>query len=73
MSEFMYGVYFNANENITSNIPNWNEYYCDIEDPSAEEEMMEDIKYALRENGGGEAWIYDCEGELVDHLTISKL
>ena len=69
MFEAMYSVYFNANENIISD---WNEYYCDIEDPSAEKEMMEDIKYALRENGGGEAWIYDCEGELVDHLTVSK-
>ena len=68
MAENVYNVYFDARDYIISN---WNEYYCDMDDLAAEKEMVNDIKYALREAGGGEAWIYDSEGEMVNHFTIS--
>jgi hypothetical protein len=67
MSEKMYNIYFEAHGDI---IFDWKEYWCDIDDPAAEKEMIEDIKYALREAGGGEALIYDEEGELMERLNV---
>jgi len=50
----------------------WEEFWCDINDTNSYDEMINDIKYAAREYGGGHIYIYDGDGELIEELNVFK-
>ena len=66
MTEAGYSVTFDCYDCVK-----WEEYWCDIDNQDSYNEMINDIKYAAREYGGGSAYIYDGDGELIETWTIA--
>ena len=66
MSIANYSVSFDCYEST-----HWDEYQCDFADTASYNEMINDIKYAARELGGGSVYIYDEDGECVETWTIA--
>lgn len=66
MTQIGYSVAFDC-----YNCVKWEEYWCDIDDQTSYDEMINDIKYAAREYGGGSAYIYDSDGELIETWTVA--
>ena len=66
MAEVGYSVTFDCYDCVK-----WEEYWCDIDDQASYNEMINDIKYAAREYGGGSVYIYDSDGELIETWTIA--
>lgn len=66
MSMVNYSVSFDCYESA-----HWDEYQCDFADAVSYNEMVNDIKYAARELGGGSVYIYDEDGECVETWTIA--
>ena len=66
MSMTNYSVSFDCYESA-----HWDEYQCDFADAASYNEMVNDIKYAAREFGGGSVYIYDEDGECVETWTIA--
>lgn len=67
MTQAGYSVTFDCNDHFC-----WEEFWCDIDDTNSYNEMINDIKYAAREYGGGNVYIYDSDGELFEELNIFK-
>lgn len=66
MSMVNYSVNFNCYEST-----HWDEYQCNFADAASYNEMINDIKYAARELGGGSVYIYDEDGEFIETWTIA--
>ena len=66
MSMANYSVSFDCYEST-----HWDEYQCDFADAASYNEMINDIKYAARELGGGSVYIYDEDEECVETWTIA--
>jgi len=66
MSMANYSVSFDCYEST-----HWDEYQCNFADTASYNEMINDIKYAAREFGGGSVYIYDEDGECVETWTIA--
>lgn len=66
MSMANYSVNFDCYEST-----HWDEYQCNFADAESYNEMIDDIKYAARELGGGSVYIYDEDGEYVETWTIA--
>ena len=66
MSMANYSISFDCYEST-----HWNEYQCNFADTASYNEMINDIKYAARELGGGSVYIYDEDGECVETWTIA--
>ena len=66
MSMANYSVVFDCYEPA-----HWDEYLCDFADAASYNEMINDIKSAARELGGGNVYIYDENEECVETWTIA--
>lgn len=52
---------FNIEFDGINGCDHWDEYWISYTVPSAEEEMIEDVRSGLKELGGGHADIFDAE------------
>lgn len=62
-----YKIYFEC-----SNYNNWETYDCDNNKESYDK-MINDLKHAIYEYGGGDAYIYNDKGDYIDKLSIYSI
>lgn len=59
-----YKIYF-----VCDNYNNWETYNCDNNKESYDE-MINNLKYAVYEHGGGSVYIYNDKGDYIDELNV---